>query len=323
MPRGVPGRAVRLEPAFHDRAAVRSIVEHAGPYISLARTAQTQDEADASGRPAVTFVPPWFRRDLVVAGVSHVDDAEVILRNPPFIEAASEVFGGARVVEPTTVYVNVMAPTPFPFVPHVDIPIFRSASRANCPVWLLHQMLRSGLFEDQRIKLATAVSWFYDGTGGEFHYWPDGVGAPSQVEEPPFGNVAVVADNEQVFHGVGSVGHRASAHPGSLTLEAECDHVGSDWVIRDPEPVATHAEAAIRVTISWKAEVFADEAEREATRDSAGSFPLGMIVDRFITDLEHKGITVDAPDDPLHDAEWIELLAATYPLPAPPIPSAS
>lgn len=320
---GVSDSAIRIEPAFENRAAVRSIVENAGPYIPLARTAQTEAEQEASGRAAVRFVPPWFRRDLVTGGRIHVDGAEVVLHNPPFLEAAAALFEGAQVVEPTTVYVNVMAPTPFPFVSHVDIPVFRRASRANCPVWLLHQMLRSGLFEDERITLATAVAWFYEGEGGEFHYWPDGVDGEPQLEAPPFGNVAVVADNERVFHGVASVGDRAAAHPGSLSLDAACEHVDGRWIIRDPEPVAIHDEAAIRVTISWKAEVFRDEADRDATRAASDELPLGMIVDRFVADLDRRGVAAVAPDDPLHDAEWIDLLAATYPLPAPPIPSAS
>lgn len=320
---GVSHRAIRLEPAFEDRSSVRALVEIAGPYIPLARTAQTEAEQEASGRPAVSFVPPWFRRDLVTDGVVHVDGAELILHNPPFREAAAAVFGGDSVVEPTTVYVNVMAPTPFPFVAHVDIPIFRRASRANCPVWLLHQMLRSGLFEDQRIKLATAVTWFYEGTGGEFHYWPDGPDAESQVEAPPFGNVAVVADNERVFHGVASVGEREKAHPGSLTLDAECDHVGDQWIIRDPDQVAAHDESSVRITISWKAEIFADEADRDASRSGSDELPLGMIVDRFAADLERRGVSATTPEDPLHDVRWIDLLAETYPLPAPPIPSGS
>ena len=106
----------------------------AGPYIALARTAKTEAEEDATGRAAVSFVPPWFRRDLVTEGRVQVDGAELILDNPAFLDAALGVFPEATIAEPTTVYVNVMAPTPFPFVPHVDIPVFRSADRWNCPV---------------------------------------------------------------------------------------------------------------------------------------------------------------------------------------------
>jgi hypothetical protein len=47
-----------------------------------------------------------------------------------------------------------------------------------------------------------------------------------------------------------------------------------------------------------------------------------MIVDRFLADLEAMGINAVAPDDPLHDTEWMDLLETAYPSPAPPIPSA-
>ena len=134
---GVSDNAIRLEPAFDDRDAVRRFVEDAGPFIPLARTAQTEDEEKESGRAAVAHVPPWFRRDLVTEGTVRVDGAELILHNPAFLDAALAVFPGATIAEPTTVYVNVMAPTPFPFVSHRDIPVFRSADRWNCPVWLL------------------------------------------------------------------------------------------------------------------------------------------------------------------------------------------
>lgn len=318
---GVSSSAIRLEPAFADRAAVREIVENAGPYIALARTAKTEAEEAATGRAAVPFVPPWFRRDLVTAGEVRVEGAELILHNPAFIDAALTVFPGTTIAEPTTVYVNVMAPTPFPFVPHVDIPVFRQANRGNCPVWLLHTMLRSGLFEDERLRLATAVAWFYDGDGGEFHYWPDGPEGEGHVESPPFDNVAVVADNERVFHGVGSLGDRTKAHPGSLTIDALLTHAGETWTIHDPDPVATHAAADIRITISWKAEVFTDEAERDAVRGADDELPIGSIVDRFVADLEDRGIDAPAPDDPLHDNAWIDLLEATYPSPAPPMPA--
>ncbi|MEM7143273.1 MAG: hypothetical protein AAF548_19810 [Actinomycetota bacterium] len=317
---GVSNNAIRLEPAFTDRDAVRTLVEGAGPYVALARTAKTEDEEAETGRAAVAFVPPWFRRDLVTAGEVRVDGAEVIRDNPAFVDAALGVFPDSTIAEPTTVYVNVMAPTPFPFVAHVDIPVFRHADRWNTPVWLLHAMLRSGLFEDRRVKLATAVAWFYDGDGGAFHYWPDGPDGEAHVEAPPFGNVAVVADNEQVFHGVGSLGDRAKAHPGSLTIDATMEHSGDAWSILDPEPVATHDPADIRITISWKAEVFADDAERDAVR-AGGDVPIGMIVDRFRTDLHAKGIAHATPDDPFHDNAWTDLLQATYPSPAPPIPS--
>ena len=39
---------------------------------------------------------------------------------------------------------------------------------------------------------ASTLSWFYDGVGGTFDYWPDGIDGPMLSERPPFGNVALV-----------------------------------------------------------------------------------------------------------------------------------
>jgi hypothetical protein len=305
--------AIRLEPAFDDPTAIRALIERAGPFEPLAKTAQTNEERETSGAPAVTFVPPWFRRNLATNGDCHVDGVDAILHNPHFIEAARRVFPGSTIVEPTTVYVNVMAPTPFPFVPHNDIPVFRGADRWNCPVWLLQRMLHSRLFEDERVTLATAVTWFYTGTGGSFYYWPDGPDGQGQAEHSPFGNVAIVADNESVVHGVGTLGDDAPF--ASLSFDAMCVHdaASGDWMVHDQGESVTHAAADVRITISWKAEVFADEAERAATRQASRELPIEHIVSTFLADLAANSRSATAPDDPLHDLEWATLLEEAYP----------
>lgn len=317
-----PSTVIRLQPAFDDPEAVRSIVEGAGPYVPLALTAQSEQERIRTGVERVTFIPPWFRRDLATHGEAHVDGAELLLRNPHFVRSAAHVFADGAVVEPSTVYVNVMGPAPYPFIAHIDIPVFRHASRRNCPVWLLGRMLASRLFESERVRLATAVSWMFDGPGGEFHYWPDGPEGVASRESPPFDNVAVVADNEQVYHGVGQVGVGDGFSPTELTIDAVIDHdAEGTWTIRDPDPVVTYDPGEVRITISWKAEVFADEAERDATRAAVDDpLPVDAIVARFMDDLRSKGLDPAEPTDPLHDPAWMAALDEAYPSRAPRIP---
>ena len=48
----------------------------------------------------------------------------------------------------------------------------------------------SRLFEPERITMITAVSWFFDGPGGTFHYWRDGPTGEHREERAPFANVA-------------------------------------------------------------------------------------------------------------------------------------
>jgi len=230
------------------------------------------------------------------------------------------VFPGAGIVEPTTVYVNVMGPVVYPFRAHLDVPVFTFASRRNAPVWLLQTMLSSGLFEADRVRLATAVTWFFNGPGGDFHYWPDGPDEPGRIEAAPFDNVAVVADNETLYHGVGPLGPSTQETLTGLTIDAIADaDSDGEGTIHDPDPVASYASGETRITISWKAEVFAsgdEQSERAELKEAA--LPVDAIVARFIDDLRSRGDIAAAPEDPLHDAAWIDQLQAAYPLPRAP-----
>lgn len=325
--RTVESEVIRLQPAFADPDRVRSLAQEAGPFKSLALTAQTKEEQERSGKVRVQFVPPWFRRDLATHGEVHCPGGEELLYHAGYCDAAARVYPGAKIVDPTTVYVNVMGPVTYPFVPHLDIPVFIHASRRNCPVWLLIAMFGSGLFVEQRVRLATAVTWFFDGPGGAFHYWPEGPAGPMLSEQPPFDNVAVVADNEALYHGVAPLGSVVESSAVSLSVDATIHHEPDTgrWSILDPDPVVDYEPSDIRITISWKAEVFATDEERAARQELIGvPLPIDDIVARFVDDMRGKDLDPVVPDDPLHDQEWIELIQGAYPLTPPPaIPKAS
>lgn len=311
--------AVRIEPAWTDPAGVLATIRAVDEFWPLARYAASPEEMVATGGDPTTamYVPPWFRRDFAFDGVALVPGAEEILGNERFVAAAHRVFGADAVVRPTTVYVNVMLPSVAPFVPHIDVPVFRGFTRADQPVWLLQLMLLSGLFEPWRIKLATAVSWFYDGPGGEFHYWPDGPQAPSDVVASPYGNVAVLADNERTYHGVAPVGGTDAPFVRGLTRDSLLHRVAGGWQMRNgAEVVGAGRDAVARITVSWKAEIHNDEAET----DQAGALTLGRVVDTFLADLRHRGVEVAAPDDPHHDPAWVRALSDAYRTPGPRVP---
>ena len=67
-------------------------------------------------------------------------------------------------------------------------------------------MGQTGLFEAERVKVATAVSWFYRGADGGFEYWPDGPGGASVVHEGAIHNTGIVGDNDFMWHRVRPVG---------------------------------------------------------------------------------------------------------------------
>jgi hypothetical protein len=311
--------AIRITPAWDDPAGVVDLIRRAGPFWPLANYAASDAEMAALGREKASFTPPWFRQDFAVESRVLVPGAEVILHNERFAQAAQRLGGGVDAVRPQAVYVNIMGPTPFAFPPHLDIPAFRGFTRATQPVWLLKTMKTSGLFEAWRTKIATGVSWFYAGPGGDFHYWPDGPDGPRSVERAPYENVAVLADNESTFHGVAPLGPSGAVMPEGLGRESRLVRSDSGWIVHDADGTeqARFGDDEVRITVSWKADVFADA--EEAERHDRGDAPLTLdtVVELLHEDLAAGGLDVPLPSDPLADQEWIGLLASTYRDPAP------
>ena len=138
---------------------------------------------------------------------------------------------------------NLNAPLPAGPI-HVDVPTFRGVTGEQYPLGWLIAMGRSELFEHWHIIQAGAVSWFYNGPGGNFEYWPEGRGGPMLREQPPFRNVAIIADNDRMYHRIGRVGTPNAPLP-QMTGAAELRAVGGDtWTIVENGEV----RATIRLT---------------------------------------------------------------------------
>ena len=314
--------AVRIEPAWDDPARVVDLIRSAGPFWPLANYAASDAEMAALGQEKAQFTPPWFRQDFARAARVLVAGAELLLGNERFADAARELGGGTEaVVRPQAVYVNIMGPTPFAFPPHLDIPAFRGFTRATQPVWLLKTMRTSGLFEAWRTKIATGVSWFYNGIGGDFHYWPDGPIGPGTVERSPFANVSILADNESTFHGVAPLGPPGATMPQGLSRESRLVRTEGGWEVRDGEGArqAHFDDDEVRLTVSWKADVFASSAAALSHDRGEDALTLETVVEHFQRDLAARGIDVPEPSDPLTDQSWIGVLASSYQDPAPPL----
>lgn len=307
--------ATRISPAYADTDEVIALIRSAGPFWPLSNYAGNDAEMAALGSRPASFSPPWFRQDFVREGNVLVEGAELIFDNPRFREAAHAVYGPDTIVRPTHVYVNIMGPTPFPFIPHLDVPAFRGFTRADQPIWLLKVMANSGLFEQWRTKIATAVSWFYDGIGGDFHYWPDGADGAGRVESPPFRNVSVVADNESTFHGVAPLGAPDAVMPEGVNSHSRLVRGDGRWDIVDGDgAVIAHIEDVdARITVSWKADVFTDAEEARLVDEGIDQLDIDRIVDIFLADLTARGIDVERPTDAIADEAFVALIAATYP----------
>ncbi len=312
--------AVVVRRAFEDPARLRALIESAGPFWPIVNYAGSDAEMKAIGSQAGMIIPPWFRQDFALGGTELVPGADWVLHNPSFIDAARAVYGAEAIVRPTTVYINVMGPTPFGLPPHLDVPAYRGFTRADYPVWLLKTMGTSGMFEHWRIKLATAVSWLYDGPGGDFHYWPDGPEGAAETISPPFDNVAVVADNEATYHGVSALGPAGTTMLGGLTRDSSLTRIDGGWQVSTDDAVnATFDDVEVRYTVSWKADCFPTAADADRADANEDLLTLEHVVEAFLDDLSQRGVNADRPEDPLFSREWVELLAAHYRDPAPRI----
>ena len=278
-------KPIRIKPAFDDPEEVRALFEHHGPYRTMEGYLPITREGTSL---------PWFRGNWAANGEPLVTGAEKILHNQRFIAAARAFFGGST-VRPTFIVVNVNAPMPAGLT-HVDIPTFRGATRDQYPLRLLVDMGHSGLFESWRVVQAGALTWLYDGPGGNFEYWPEGLSGPMFVERPPFGNVAIMADNDRVYHRIGRVGE-PDAEPPGITSAAEIRPVGRGaWeIVENGETRATYPSSAIRLSLLWKG-IRESEAHSEV-------LTLDRVMSIFIADLRRRSIDFRIPADPLSDRQ--------------------
>jgi hypothetical protein len=178
-------------------------------------------------------------------------------------------------------------------------------------------MQRSGLFTRWSVRTATAVIWFYEGTGGGLTYWPQGpAGAARTV--PAVSNTAIVGDNDRMPHRVEAVGDLGRWR--TVPRGADLHHAGDDaWELRDGDTaVATYHLADLRISLSWKAEVFLDAADRErraAHLDDLTAAQARVIMAAALREQGHWA--ADAPAD-ANDPRWTEAVMTAYPRQSPP-----
>jgi hypothetical protein len=104
----------------------------------------------------------------------------------------------------------------------------------------------SGLFEAWHVVRAGAISWFYEGPGGNFDYWPEGLDGPMLTEQPPFGNVALIADNDRMYHRIGAIGDPHVELPRmSAAANIQPDGDGNWVILGNGEIRATYPRHAI------------------------------------------------------------------------------
>ena len=300
-------RPIKIDAAFDDPASIRAMVENHGPYPSIASylpASATKTSGDSELDQETSM--PWFRGNWAVNGQPAFAGVEEILFNSRFAEAAGQLFDTTDVI-PTTVVVNVNAPMRSGAI-HIDIPSFRGANRDRYPLRLLQAMGTSGLFEQWRVVEAGAVWWSYDGAGGAYDYWPDGLAGAMCSQQQPFDNVALVADNDRMFHRIGWVGDPL-AMPPPIPATAAIEHVGGGWTIAESgRQLLTYPDAQIRISVLWKAQVH----RGSPSVDVDDTLTADRVVERLVADLDARGIDARPTASPLTDIAWIDRLHEIY-----------
>jgi hypothetical protein len=299
-------RPERLCPAYVEVGLdeIEGLIRDQSPYPNL---------AGLKGYEGFDLPPtPWFRQKWADDGVLKVKAAEPLLYNEQMIGAARRVFQ-AEIIRPCEVVVNLMGPMPGGGA-HVDSPSFRGLMHTGTPTWLLQLMGASRLFEPWAIRVAGAVSWIYHHTDGGYEYWPDGRGSRSSRETGPFGNVAVVGDNDYMFHQVESFGA-----PDRYAAATKCTRtsttvfVNGGWDIVDEDAVVARYEGSeMRISLLWRAYTFRDPKEAAIFDDQENDLTLGHVVNIFQQDLAARGLRTPDPTDPSTDDDWIRELRQVY-----------
>jgi hypothetical protein len=296
---------LRVQPAYADRDAVRrTILDHA-PYPMMV--------AGAGYSEMMQLAPlePWFRTTWA-ADVNPLDDSiQALIDDPLFIEGAGKLFE-AKIIRPQALVVNVMGPMAAGYR-HVDLPTYRGIP-PKTPLWFPMVMGVSGLFERWAVRVAGALTWFYDGTDGEYEYWPQGIDHPSDAERGPFGNVALFGDNDLMFHQVGAIGDSQRLKDQiKLSVQSEIRPSDEGWEITDGTSViGTLSNDQVRISLLWRAITFRDEHEAHAYDQHEDDLDGETAISRFCDDLTERGIAFTSPQDPFNDEAWSTLLTQTY-----------
>jgi len=306
---------VLLQDLIPDLAEVRALLESCAPYTPLGGWYTPGADLDAE-TSALWFQNDWVHADLRVAG------SELFLFHERVMQAARD-FYGAEVILPHSVYVNIMAAIERHGPAHTDNPRFQGRDRSNTPMWLLRTMLWSNLFDDHAIVQATSIWWMNDVEEGAFRYWPEGPEKPFHEHADEMANTALVGDNHGMFHQVGPVGPfdrgKMRVTPRAELAPAKDDT--GDWVVTDKGRERYRAPLeAYRVSVLWKADVYRDEAEREARIQSPLSIP--DVIGIFNRDLEEKGVALRLEEEKIEDlavvAQMQEIYPESHPLDAAP-----
>jgi hypothetical protein len=272
----------------HDTDIGRGLAQRHDALTNFLRTGGTSRAEEPVNALAVRT--SYFREEYAYGTEERIAGIGPFLHNDAFADAARTIHG-RPVIEPAIAYANLMVPGQELAV-HTDVPEFRGANRKLVPQWLLVVMHHSGLFDEYRMPIATAIVYLVPRPdGGELAYWPDGPEGEVQRHPTSF-NTAMVLDTDSVFHGVERIAEIAVENLPRIRPGTTLDYVGlKRWALRaaDGTEIANYAWKQLRFSVSWKAYCFRDAHERDTWREHSDDLTVDVILDRLVDDLAARG----------------------------------
>jgi hypothetical protein len=163
--------------------------------------------------------------------------------------------------------------------------------------------------------VAAALTWVYDRAGdGAYEFWPDGPAEASVTVDAPFGNHALVGDNDYMFHRVAAIGDAEQwALAQRFSIHARLQyHADAACVVDGDEVVLTYDPAEVRASLLWRGLTFADADDERRFDEHLDDLDFALIERVFRDDLDARGRRAPTSTDVANDPAWMALLNQTY-----------
>ena len=186
--------------------------------------------------------------------------------------------------------------------------------------FVLQQFLNPSNPEAHRRTTALEI---WDDTDGEVDAFVAGVGTGGTItgvaqvikqRKPSFEVIAVEPAESPVLSGGRPQPHRIQGIGAGFVPEVLARDVHGDrWRISEGDRTRASLDyGELRISVSWKAQVFRDEDERRVVDEHLDDLCFDEALTRLYDDLEERGVGFERPADPLRDEAWIDTLSRAY-----------
>jgi hypothetical protein len=130
-----------------------------------------------------------------------------------------------------------------------------------------------------------------------------------------------VVQNEMMVHRGEANGPLDQQIPAGLAFDTVFTGDPDDrdrWLLKNgDEVIARHHTEQLRFLVHWSAEVFSDFDELKKNMEGSDDLTIERAIDMMVDDLDVRGIKLEVPSEPLHDAAFIREINAAYDLGGP------